>query len=66
MADVVRVLEIPGYSTELCGGTHVEATGEVGLVKILRDEGIGSGVRRINAVAGKVSLGIVYLLRRSR
>ena len=56
--DVVRVLEIPGYSTELCGGTHVEATGEVGLVKILRDEGIGSGVRRINAVAGKVSLGI--------
>lgn len=56
--DVVRVLEIPGYSTELCGGTHVEATGEVGLVKILRDEGIGSGVRRINAVAGKVSLGV--------
>jgi alanyl-tRNA synthetase len=56
--DVVRVLEIPGFSRELCGGTHVANTGEVGLVRIVRDEGIGSGIRRITAVAGASSLEI--------
>jgi alanyl-tRNA synthetase len=54
--DVVRVLEIPGFSTELCGGTHVRSTGQIGLVKIVRDEGIGSGVRRITAVCGQAAL----------
>jgi alanyl-tRNA synthetase len=51
--DVVRVLDIQGFSTELCGGTHVSSTGRIGLVKIVRDEGIGSGVRRITAVCGQ-------------
>ena len=54
--DVVRVLDIPGFSTELCGGTHVSNTGEIGLVKIAKDEGIGSGVRRLVAFAGMASL----------
>jgi alanyl-tRNA synthetase len=54
--DIVRVIEIPGFSKELCGGTHVRSTGEIGLVKIIRDEGIGSGVRRIIAVCGQAAL----------
>lgn len=54
----VRVVTVPGFSSEFCGGTHVRATGDIGLVKILKEEGIGSGMRRITAVAGLRSLEI--------
>jgi alanyl-tRNA synthetase len=54
--DKVRVIKIGDFSTELCGGTHTRATGEIGLVKILRENSVSSGVRRIEAVAGTESL----------
>jgi alanyl-tRNA synthetase len=50
--DEVRVVEIPGVSLELCGGTHLRHTGEAGLLRILRESGVASGVRRIEAVTG--------------
>jgi len=59
-ADEVRVLEI-GSSKELCGGTHVTRTGDIGLFKIMYEMGVAAGVRRIEAVAGTVALEYVKL-----
>jgi len=50
--DVVRVVEIPGLSVELCGGTHVRNTSEIGLVRIVAEVGVAAGVRRIEALTG--------------
>jgi alanyl-tRNA synthetase len=61
--EVVRVVQIPGFSTELCGGTHVSRTGTIGLVKITSEASAAAGVRRVDCTSGMGSL--AYLQEQS-
>jgi alanyl-tRNA synthetase len=62
--DVVRVVDIPGLSTELCGGTHVRNTAEIGLFRVVSETGVAAGVRRITALTGPKAF--EYLRERER
>jgi alanyl-tRNA synthetase len=52
----VRVVEIPGFSMELCGGTHSSSTGSIGILKLTQERGIAAGVRRLEALSGEAAL----------
>ncbi len=59
-ADRVRMIEVPGFSLELCGGTHLAHTSQVGLFKIVSETGVAAGVRRLEAVTGRGALDYIH------